>query len=197
MKIGILGGTFDPPHVGHLAVAESVRDQLELDEVVFVPAARNPMKDRRAHAGHKHRLAMLRVMAEGKPGLGVSDIEITRGGSSYMVETLEELHLVQPADYWLILGSDALQGFSEWRHPERICRFARVAAVIRPPMEKVTFPLPDYLENVLDWVECRTPNISSTRVRSMLQRRDEDVVRWLDPRVYEYIQRHRLYRIED
>lgn len=192
MKIGILGGTFDPPHLGHLAIAEGARDRLGLDEVVFIPAARNPMKDRRSFAGHKHRLAMVRLMAEGHPGLSVSDIEITRGGTSYMVDTLEELQLVQPAEYWLILGSDTLSGFSEWRQPERICRMARVAAVIRPPMEKVTFPLPDYLEAVLDWVELQVPNISSTRLRSMLQQR-EDVSKWMAPGVLDYIRSHDLY----
>src|ERR1041384_5745403 len=102
MKIGILGGTFDPPHNGHLAFAEAAVQTLELDEVLFIPANRNPLKPEKRQASAKDRLEMVRLMVEGKPQMAVSDIEIRRGGPSYAVETLDELHFVSPAEYWFL-----------------------------------------------------------------------------------------------
>ena len=108
MKTGVLGGTFDPPHYGHLELAKAAKAQLGLDEVMFVPANRNPLKTRKT-ASAKHRLRMVELEIEDEEGLSVSDIEITRGGPSYAVDTLEELKMVRPGEYWFIVGADALE----------------------------------------------------------------------------------------
>ena len=98
MKYGVLGGTFDPPHLGHLEMAQAARAALGLDEVVIVPANRNPLKTRQASPA-KHRLKMCSLMAAGEEGLTVSDVEITRRGPSYAVDTIEELRMARPGEY--------------------------------------------------------------------------------------------------
>src|SRR4051794_25149699 len=103
MKIGILGGTFDPPHTGHLSVARAALEQLELDEVLFLPASRNPLKSRKVVTPAKHRLGMVEALVRNEEKMAVSDMELTRGGISYTVDTLGELHMVQPAEYWFLM----------------------------------------------------------------------------------------------
>src|SRR5687768_12512146 len=100
MRIGILGGTFDPPHSGHLTFAHAALETLDLDEVIFMPAHRNPQKKGRSVANSKQRLEMVRRLVGGHQKLSVSDLEITRGGPSYTVETLAELQHARPAEYW-------------------------------------------------------------------------------------------------
>ena len=97
MRIGILGGTFDPPHIAHLALAHAAIEQLDLEEVIFMPVAKNPLKHK-AMASPKQRLAMTSLLIEGEPKLAVSDLEISRVGQSYAVDTLEELQAAQPAE---------------------------------------------------------------------------------------------------
>src|ERR1700722_59500 len=108
MRIGVLGGTFDPPHLGHLALARAALRQLELDEVLFLPANRNPLKTGKGGTPAKHRLAMIDLMLKNEPTMAYSDMEITRGGPSYAVDTLNELHAVRPAEYWFLMGADSL-----------------------------------------------------------------------------------------
>ncbi len=95
-------------HLGHLHIAVKARDVLKLEEVLFVPARRNPMKRRRVQATPLQRFELCQELIAGEPGLAVSDIELTRGGLSYSVDTLEELQRSEPGNYWLILGADAV-----------------------------------------------------------------------------------------
>lgn len=193
MRIGILGGTFDPPHAGHLALAHAARDQLKLDEVILMPANRNPHKSAKATIP-KHRFEMVKLAVEGEPGLAASDLEITRGGLSYTVETLAELAMAQPAEYWWILGADALRDFGTWKQPERILRLARLAAAVRPPMSEtdVRARLSGELKEHVDIVRMNAMDVSSTDLRSRLERK-QTVNPWIAPRVLRYIQEHRLY----
>src|SRR5438045_2029390 len=117
MRIGILGGTFDPPHLGHLALANAAREHLKLDEVIFMPASRNPIK-KGTQTPPKQRLEMVKRTVEGHPGLAYSDLEITRGGPSYAVDTLTELSFAKPAEYWFLVGADALKDLPTWKQPE-------------------------------------------------------------------------------
>lgn len=193
MRIGILGGTFDPPHAGHLALAHAARDQLKLDEVILMPANRNPHKSAKATIP-KHRFEMVKLAVEGEPGLAASDLEITRGGLSYTVETLAELAMAQPAEYWWILGADALRDFGTWKQPERILRLARLAAAVRPPMSEtdVRARLSGELKEHVDIVRMNAMDVSSTDLRARLERK-QTVNPWIAPRVLRYIQEHRLY----
>lgn len=131
-RIGIMGGTFDPIHVGHLLVAEQAREQLALTEVRMLPAAMSPLKLEQQSADAKHRLEMVRLAAGGNPFFTVDDREIRRGGTSFTVDTLTELSQELPeAELVFIMGADSLRDLDSWREPERICQLAFVAVLAR------------------------------------------------------------------
>ena len=194
MRVGILGGSFDPPHTGHLALASAAQEQLELDEVLFLPANQNPLKTRRANASSKHRLAMIQRLVAGKPGLAVSDMEITRGGVSYTVDTIGELLMVQPADYWFLMGADALRALPDWKNPQRLLRLCRLGVAVRPPMTEIDVlgRVPADYKDRVDLVRMPPMDVSSTGIRERLAR-GQNVSPWLSPEVSRYIQENRLY----
>ena len=134
MKIGIFGGTFDPIHQGHLAIAEEVRKALDLDRVILIPANRPPHKTGRKILPAKHRLAMVHLAVQGHPDLGVSDLEIKRRGKSYTVETVKALEKRYPekTEFYLILGLDAFLEFSSWRSPAALRSRCHIVVVSRP-----------------------------------------------------------------
>ncbi|MFQ3587835.1 MAG: nicotinate-nucleotide adenylyltransferase [Fimbriimonadaceae bacterium] len=194
-RIGILGGSFDPPHRGHLALAEAALAALELDEILWIPARRNPHKPARGQTPPKHRLEMVRRMVAGHDRMAVSDIEVLRDGPSYTVETLQELSLVRPAAYWLLMGADTLRGFLEWKHPEKIVRMARLGVVVRPPdtWADVLARTPANLAAVVDQVPMPPVDTSSTEIRFRLER-GRPVGPWVAPEVLKYIESHGLYQ---
>jgi len=195
MKIGILGGTFDPPHLGHLALAEAALQQFELDEVLFIPANRNPIKSFKTETAAKHRLAMVECLVRDHPKFAYSDMEITRGGPSYSVDTLSELQMVQPGEYWFIMGADALRGLSEWKSPSRLVRMCRLAVAVRPPLNvsDVLVKLPEELKGHVDTMQMFGLEISSSEIRTRLHG-GQSVAPWLSPEVLQYIQTNKLYR---
>ena len=134
MRIGVLGGTFDPIHVGHLAIAEEVRARLELEEVCFVPAGAPWMKAGQALSSAQDRLCMVRKAVEDNPFFRVSTVELERSGPSYTVDTLRELHEDYGPDarLFFILGTDAFERFGEWKEPEGILALATLVVVDRP-----------------------------------------------------------------
>jgi nicotinate-nucleotide adenylyltransferase len=130
--VGILGGTFNPPHVAHLAAARAAREQLELDRVVLMPVASPPHKPLPDDPGPDVRLELARLAASGEEGLEVSDREVRRGGASYTVATLEELHADRPEDQLtFIAGGDMAASLPRWREPERVLELARFAVAER------------------------------------------------------------------
>ena len=132
MRIGLFGGTFDPVHTGHLLLAECCREQLELDQVRFLPAASNPLKADGPVADGKARCEMVRYAISGHPGFTVDDREVRRGGESFAVDTLEEVAAENPAaDLFFLLGADALADFAAWKRPARVLELATLAAVNR------------------------------------------------------------------
>ncbi|MEO6462930.1 MAG: nicotinate-nucleotide adenylyltransferase [Candidatus Eisenbacteria bacterium] len=131
-RIGVFGGTFDPPHLGHLLLAEAARDRLALDRVLFVPARIPPHKRGRRVTPPAIRLALLRAALAGT-GFSVSTLELDRPGPSYTVDTLERLGARHPrARFWLLVGADSLAELPTWRDPERILALARLAVADRP-----------------------------------------------------------------
>lgn len=132
MRIGLFGGTFDPPHVGHLVVAQDALTQLPLDRVIFVPAATPPHKRDRVVAPAELRLAMVRAATESDDRFAVDDIEVRRGGASYTVDTLRTYRADQPEDeLFLIMGADQYAEFDTWRESAEIRRLARLAVLAR------------------------------------------------------------------
>lgn len=130
-RVGLLGGTFDPPHQGHLRLAELAWAHLDLDELRFVPAAQSPHKGA-AGTPPEVRARLLRLALEGRPW-GIEPLEVARGGTSFTVETLEALAAREPGTAWILLvGWDQLAAFAAWHRPERIWELAAVAAALRP-----------------------------------------------------------------
>ncbi|HEV2141214.1 MAG TPA: nicotinate-nucleotide adenylyltransferase [Candidatus Dormibacteraeota bacterium] len=196
MRLGILGGTFDPIHVGHVAAARVAMDCARLDRVLLVPSATPPHREP-AVAGAEQRLEMCRLAIAGERGLEVSDIEIRRGGKSYTVDTIRALHDAHSSDeLFLILGWDAARLFSTWHEPDVIRRLASVIVVSRPGID--TPDAPRLREAGLDpnrTVLCagNTPDISGSELRRDLAR-GESTGECLPRAVERYIAEHRLYR---
>ncbi len=130
MRVGIFGGTFDPVHVGHLAIANAALESVPLDRVVFIPARRAPLKERGPVADAAERFAMVELAVAGEPRFSVSRIELDREGPSYTVDTLERLAGVD--ELFLILGGDALAALPRWKDTDRIAQLATLVVAERP-----------------------------------------------------------------
>jgi nicotinate-nucleotide adenylyltransferase len=127
-----MGGTFNPPHLGHLVCAQEAYVQLELDRVMLIPARIPPHKPVDDEPGAEHRLELCRLAVAGDERFTVSDLETTRPGPSYTVDTLQELHATQPdSELFLIVGGDVAAGFPLWHQPERVLSLARLAVAKR------------------------------------------------------------------
>jgi len=144
-KVGVLGGTFDPVHNGHLMVAEEARVRLGLAEVLFVPAGRPWLKESRLVLAAKHRVHMVSLAVAAYPYFKLSTVEVDRAGPSYSVDTIEELQarLGGSVELYFILGQDNLAEMPEWREPARLVTMCHLVAVPRPGY---SLPAPDSLE---------------------------------------------------
>jgi nicotinate-nucleotide adenylyltransferase len=132
VKIGIYGGSFDPVHLGHLLVAETVRDQLKLDQVLFIPAAQSPLKQGNIPTSAKNRVEMLRLAIGAHPAFEIDEREIQRGGISYTIETVRSLQSERPdATWFLLMGADSLRDFDKWKEPRELCRLTTPVVVAR------------------------------------------------------------------
>lgn len=196
MRIGILGGTFDPIHVGHLAAAEVAMECVRLDRVVFVPSATPPHRGP-ADADAEERLAMTRLAVEGHDRFEVSDIEVLRGGKSYTADTVRELKAAHPHDeLFLVLGWDAARQFASWHQPEAVRAEASVVVISRPGTSAPR--VADIKAAGLDperTILCtgETPDISASELREDIAR-GRPVGDCLPPPVERYIASRRLYR---
>jgi nicotinate-nucleotide adenylyltransferase len=132
MRLGILGGSFDPVHNGHLAVAHACLDGASLDEVWFLPASVQPLKSDGPNTSDEHRITMLRLATDGEPRFCVCTLEIDRGGVSYSVDTLRQLNEELPNDeLFFILGADVVADVPHWKEPAEIFRRATPLVVTR------------------------------------------------------------------
>jgi nicotinate-nucleotide adenylyltransferase len=195
MRIGILGGTFDPPHNGHLAIARAATSGLELEEVMFMPAARNPLKTGRKPASARDRLEMVKLLIAKEPSMSVSDIDITRGGRSYAVDTLEELQVARPAEYWFLMGADALHDLPAWKQPEKLIKMCRIGAVVRDSFDvkTITGRWPVEYQAAVDPIPMEKVDISSTDLRER-SAKGRLTSLFLPEAVRQYIEQHKLYR---
>jgi nicotinate-nucleotide adenylyltransferase len=190
VRIGLLGGSFDPPHNGHLLVADDARAALRLDRVVFIPAATQPLKVGQAGATPDQRLAMVRLLLDSEPDLEVNAIEIERGGLSYTVETLTALTAQLPgADLFWLVGADVTQTFAKWRSPERIVELATLVVLQRTDEVPEMSGLPGHPQ----LLATRRIDISSTEIRRRV-REGKSIRGFVPEAVADFITAERLYR---
>jgi nicotinate-nucleotide adenylyltransferase len=191
MRIGLLGGSFDPPHVGHLLAASDAFDALELDRLVFIPTAVQPLKVDRVTALAEQRLAMTKMLAGNDPRFAVDSIEIDRGGLSYTVDTLTALTLRWPSTklFWLV-GADIVSSFGQWRQPERILELATVVVLQRVGAEDAAA---ETLPAGMRCLPTRRVDVSSTEIRRRVQE-GKSVRGFVPDAVADFIAAERLYR---
>ena len=165
MRLGIFGGSFDPPHLGHLLAASDAFDELGLDRLVFVPTAAQPLKREGLVATPAQRLAMVHYAVDGDPRFSVSTVEIDRKGLSYTVETLAVFADRYPdAARYFLVGADAFATFPQWREPARIAALARVAVMQRAGDAEPVVPAGIAADAVVR-LQTRRVDVSSTEVR--------------------------------
>jgi nicotinate-nucleotide adenylyltransferase len=197
VRVGILGGTFNPPHLGHLVCAQEAYLQFELDLVTLMPARIPPHKPVEDEPGVEHRFELCRLAVSGDERMTVSELETMRPGPSYTVDTLQELHEREPdSELFLIVGGDVAAGLPQWREPTRVLELATLAVAKRrgTSRSRVQRAL-DELGGAARAQFFRMPRIgvSSTLVRRRV--RAGQPIRYLVPEaVAGYIERERLYR---
>ncbi len=198
MRLGLLGGTFDPVHWGHLALAGAASDELGLDEVLFLPAGQPWRKAGRMIASNEHRLVMLRRGLEGEAVFQVSRLELERPGPSYTADTLEALRDDRPEDeLFFLLGEDALMDLPNWARPQRILELARLAVARRADtspeaLEEAERRLPGLGERVV-WLKMPAVAVSATEIRERV-RGGQPIGDLVSATVGEYIRKQGLYR---
>jgi nicotinate-nucleotide adenylyltransferase len=192
VRIGVFGGTFDPPHIGHLLLATDAREALDLDRLIFVPAGTQPFKiDTPPVASAIDRLEMVRLAVADDANYTVDDTEIGRKGLSFTVDTLEQLSRKNPgAKLFLLLGEDTLAGFDGWRSPERISELATLAVMRRAGSERS--PVAKFADGVTT-VSTRRVDVSSTEIRERL-RAGKSIKGFVPESVERFIEARGLYR---
>jgi nicotinate-nucleotide adenylyltransferase len=196
LRVGILGGAFNPPHIGHLVCAQEVLLQLELDRVLFVPTGQAPHREIEADAGGDARLEMCEAAIEGDDRFAASRIELDREGPSYMVETLRALRERSEDDeLFLILGGDQAAALPKWHEPEEVLRLAVLAVVPRTGFHREAIAVK--IASLKGAAAVRFFDMPRIDVSSSLVRRrvaERKPIRYLVPeRVVDYIEQHGLY----
>ena len=209
MQLGIFGGTFDPPHVGHLLAASDAIEHLGLDRLVFVPAAVQPLKAARDTAPALDRLAMVRLTVGRDPRLEADSVELDREGLSYTVDTLREFGRRYPsAERYFLVGADVLATFAQWREPQTVLELATLAVLTRRSdgeddarvqqavvrrRGSVTTVLDEALARRSTLVPTRRIDVSSTEIRDRV-RAGRSIHGFVTDAVADYIGSHGLYR---
>jgi nicotinate-nucleotide adenylyltransferase len=190
MRIGMLGGSFDPPHVGHLLIAVDAFETLALDRLFFIPAAVQPLKAGQAVASPAARLEMVRRLAGDDPRFGVDPSEAERPGLSFSVDTVAAYAERYPdAERFFLVGADVVESFGSWREPDRIARLAQIV-VVRRGDER---PSGTAAGLELRQVRTRRIDVSSTEIRARV-RAGQSIHGFVPPSVAEYIGTNGLYR---
>jgi nicotinate-nucleotide adenylyltransferase len=203
MRVGLFGGTFDPPHRGHLAVAHAVRERFQLDRVLLAPAAVQPLKPDGAEASFAERLRMVELLCDDQPGLEASAIDGPQPDATpnYTIDTLKRLRATLPAgaEISIIVGADTFLGLRHWRSPEDLLREGHWIVVSRPGFDLRSLDtmtdgmgLTPRQRARIDTLDDFANPVSATEVRERLRDR-EDAARLVPPKVLEYIRAHHLY----
>lgn len=195
-RIGVLGGTFDPVHYGHLAAAEEARAALDLERVIWVPALVSPHKLEQAATPAHHRLAMTRLAVAPNPHFQVSTVDVDRAGPSYTVDTLTRLQVeLGPVELYFIVGLDSLAEIATWHAPARLVELCYIVAVSRPPYEydpaSLERALPGATDRVI-FLPIPLLAIASSDLRRRV-REGRPIRYYVPPVVVDYIRAHKLY----
>ncbi len=184
-RVLVYGGTFDPPHLGHTVLSQQAMKQQECDKVVFVIAAKNPLKDTEKLTVAKHRLAMLKLALAGLPWAEISTIELERGGTSYTIDTLEAFAKMNPVEtkLTLLIGADQTESFRQWHRPDDIEALANIVVLSREGSCCSGF----------ETLPLQTMPISSTSIRACVAEGSE-ITGFVNPLVAAYIAEHGLYK---
>lgn len=198
-KTGILGGTFNPIHNGHLEIAKSAQREYGLDEILFLPNYCPPHKDSQEMADARIRFRMVQLAIEGCPCYAVSDREIKKQGLSFTYVTMTELKEEYPdTDFYFLMGADSLADFHQWRHPEVIASKCHILAAMRndlgnPDVARLARQLSEEYQTDFSLLQIPKTDISSTRIRKNI--RAGKSIRGMVPEAVEaYIEKHGLYR---
>ncbi len=200
MRIGIFGGSFNPPHIGHLHLAESVHNALQLDEVWLVPAKQPPHKSAAAYAPAEDRLEMCRLAAEDYPWMRAEDYELRQDQVSYSYYTVTHFAEEYPdAEFFLLIGGDMLRTFTQWYRWQDILKYTALAAIAREPEEYAQLlGCAEYLRQYgrISLLNVETITISSTKIREDLQKRQNNSC-YLPKKIVQYINKRNLYAGSD
>lgn len=199
IRLGLYGGSFDPVHLGHLLLAETCREECELDRVLFLPCSQSPHKPNGAIASGNQRAEMLQFAVAGDPRFGVCRIELERSGPSFTVETLRQLRVEQPdSEFFFLMGADSLADLPLWREPQAILELATIVAVNRgqrPPLDLASLEtrLGSSVRDRVRFVTMPAIELSATEIRERV--RSGRSLRYRVPRaIEEYIRQSGLYR---
>ena len=191
MRVCIFGGTFDPPHIGHLLIAQTVCEEEKFDKILFVPANIPPHK--KNISGVNDRLTMLNLAIKGNPNFEISDMEIERGGVSYTIDTLKDIRssfIKAEDELFYLIGSDSLLGFKKWKDPKEILKNCSVVVAIRPGFRPSDIPA--WILHRIQFANIPRFEISSSNIRQRW--RENKTIRYLVTLpVWEYINHHNLY----
>jgi nicotinate-nucleotide adenylyltransferase len=198
-KIGVFGGTFDPVHLGHLIIAEDLREFHGLDRVIFIPARVPPHKAGKAITSAEHRLAMLNLAVEGREGFEVSGMEIKRTGKSFTIDTIRALRKKEDAEYFFFAGSDSIKFLPQWREVDTLVKECTFVLMIRPGflLDEMSIAAKKLKRKTLERLErnlivVRQVDISSTEIRKRA-RAGRPFAHLTPPAVAQYIKKHKLY----
>tara|TARA_Y100000758_G_scaffold91572_1_gene62747 strand:+ start:421 stop:1002 length:582 start_codon:yes stop_codon:yes gene_type:complete len=193
MKTCIFGGTFDPPHIGHLLIAQTIIESENFERLIFVPANISPAKKGKIISSSKKRLDMLNMALTGNENFEISDFEINKGDVSYTIDTITEfantLNL-DKKDLYFLMGSDTLGGFHNWKDPKKIMNLCNIIVAIRPGF--TPSDIPQWILDEVHFANIPQFEISSTNIRARW--RDGKTIRYMVPKeVWEYINKNGLY----
>lgn len=194
-KLGIMGGTFNPIHQGHLVAAEFIRDKFKLDEVLFVASGKPPHKDRNGIASPEHRWMMTVLATDSNEHFSVSSLEIERVGESYTRDTIVQLKQIYPknTECYFITGADAIAEISTWHKTEDLPQITKFIAVSRPGYKLDVSNIDSRFQKCTYLIEIPALSISSTEIRRRIKERK--TIKYLLPeRVEKYIYKNNLYR---
>jgi len=193
MNICLFGGTFDPPHIGHLIIAESILSDLDIDKIIFIPSSIPPHKPLHSYSSASSRVEMLQISIKGTPAFQISDIELNRPGASYSVDTIKQIKSqmsLSKEELYFVIGSDSLVEFQRWKNPHEILSLAQVIIAPRSLFTK-DMVKPEFLEQV-QFLDTPQIDISSSMIRERV-REKKSIRYYVIPEVLEYIQEKRFY----